>query len=195
MTARQAYQSERPFLKPLPAVKPPVYQALARTVDMYGYVTVDTNRYSVPERLCGKPVEVQKGLYDVRLFYRHRPVASHARLIDQRDTKSTLAGHHSQPMARKTSQRSSPMMRQLLGHSRDLDTYVTHIGARNRTGATRLLQRLLAIKRDYPRQPFDQAIARALHYGVFDLNRLEKIILTCVAGDFFDLEEHEPDNQ
>ena len=81
MTARQAYQSERPFLKPLPAVKPPVYQALSRTVDMYGYVSVDTNRYSVPERLCGKPVEVQKGLYDVRIFHRPpsggRPCAHH----------------------------------------------------------------------------------------------------------------------
>lgn len=195
MTARQAYQSERPFLKPLPAVKPPVYQALSRTVDIYGYVTVDTNRYSVPERLCGKPVEVQKGLYEVRIFYRHRPVAEHARLIDQRDAKSTLAGHHSQPMAHKTSQRTSPMMRQLLGHSRELDTYVARIGARRRTGATRLLLRLLAIKRDYPRQAFDPAIARALQYGVFDLDRLEKIILTCVAGDFFDLKEHEPDSQ
>lgn len=195
MTARQAYQSERPFLKPLPAVKPPVYQPLSRTVDMYGYVTVDTNRYSVPERLCGKPVEVQKGLYDVRIFHHHRPVADHARIIDQRDAKSTLAGHHSQPMARKTNKRTSPMMRQLLGHSQQLDTYVTRISARRRTGATRLLQRLLAIKRDYPRQAFDPAIARALHYGVYDLDRLEKIILTCVAGDFFDLEQHEPDNQ
>ena len=195
MTPRQAYQSERPFLQPLPAVKPPVYQALSRTVDMYGYVAVDTNRYSVPERLCGKPVEVQKGLYDVRIFHHHRPVADHARIIDQRDAKSTLAGHHSQPMAHKTSQRTSPMMQKLLGHSQDLDTYVTRIGARRRAGATRRLQRLLAIKRDYPRQAFDPAIARALHYGVYDLDRLEKIILAGVAGDFFDLNEHDPDNQ
>jgi hypothetical protein len=195
MTARQAYQSERPFLKPLPAVKPPVYQALSRTVDMYGYVTVDTNRYSVPERLCGKPVEVQKGLYDVRIFHHHRPVAAHARIINGRDKKSTLAGHHSQPMAHKTSQRTSPMMRQLLGHSQDLDTYVTRIGARGRCGATRQLQRLLAIKRDYPCQAFDRAIARVLHYGVYNLDRLEKIILTFVAGDFFDLDQHEPDNE
>ena len=80
MTARQAYQSERPFLQPLPAVTPPIYQALTRTVDLYGYVTVDTNRYSVPERLCGKIVEVQKGLYDVRIFHNHRKVATHARI-------------------------------------------------------------------------------------------------------------------
>ncbi|MFC1895799.1 IS21 family transposase [Thermodesulfobacteriota bacterium] len=194
MTPRQAYQSERPFLKPLPAVRPPLYQALSRTVDMYGYVTVDTNRYSVPERLCAKSVEVHKGLYDMRIFYNHRLVASHERLIDQRDTKSTTAGHH-QPVARKSDKRASALMRRLLGHSQPLDAYVARIAARNRSAATRQLQRLLCIKRNYPTQPFDQAVARALHYGVYDLGRLEKMILTLIAGDFFELHEHEPDNE
>jgi len=193
MTARQAYQSERPFLKPLPTLKPPIYQAASRTVDMYGYVSVDTNRYSVPQRLCTKRVEVHKGLYDIRIFFNHRLVATHVRLIDQRDAKSTTAGHH-QPVARKSDKRTSPLMRQLLGHSQDLDAYVAKITAHRRSAATRQLQRLLAIKRDYPSQAFDPAIARALHYGVYDLNRLDKIILTFIAGDFFDLDEHEPDN-
>lgn len=193
MNARQAYQSERAFLKPLPAVTPPVYQALTRTVDMYGYVAVDTNRYSVPERLCGKTIEVQKGLYDVRIFHKHRPVATHARIIDQRDAKSTIAGHHHPPMARKTDSRTSPVMRQLLGHSKQLDAYVATLSARHRSATTRRLQRLLAIKRDYPCQAFDQAIESAVHYGVYDLDRLEKIILSCVAGDFFDLGKHDAD--
>lgn len=195
MTPRQAYQSERAFLKPLPAVRPPIYQAASRTVDMYGYIAVDTNRYSVPERLCGKLVEVQKGLYDIRVFYNYRMVAAHERLIDQRNAKSTTAGHHQQPLARKTAQRDAPLMRQLLGHSQDLDAYVATIGKRYRSQSTRRLQRLLAIKHDYPRPAFDRAIARALHFGVYDLDRLEKIILTCVAGDFFDLDDHDTDNQ
>jgi hypothetical protein len=194
MTARQAYQSERPFLKPLPAVKPPIYQAQSRTVDMYGYVTVDTNRYSVPERLCAKRVEVQKGLYDIRIFANYRLVATHARIVDQRGAKSTLADHHRQPMAHKTAQRTAPLMQQLGGHSQDLDAYVAKIAALGRSAATRQLQRLLTIKRNYPAQAFDPAIARALHYGVYDLHRLEKIILTCVAGDFFNLEKHDSDN-
>jgi len=38
-------------------------------VDMSGYVTVDTNRYSVPERLVGQTVEVHKGwVLITRLF-------------------------------------------------------------------------------------------------------------------------------
>lgn len=193
MTARQAYQSERPFLKSLPLVKPPVYQALCRNVDMYGYVAVDTNRYSVPERLCGKTVEVQKGLYDVRIFHNNRPVATHARVIDQRDVKRTIAGHH-QTMARKNNPRKVPLARQLSGHSQDLDAYVANLVTRYSGATTRRLQRLLSIKRDYPEKPFDRAVTRALHYGVYDMNRLEKIVLTYVAGDFFDLGEHESNN-
>jgi len=188
MSPRQAYVSERPFLKPLPAVKPPVYQALSRTVDLYGYVTVDTNRYSVPEALCGKRVEIHKGLYHLRIFYRMRLIATHPRLIEQRDSKSTLPGHHSPPVAHK-GDKHSPLLHQLLGHSQELDAYAQKIAAR--PAATRHLQRLLAIKGDYPAQALDPAIARALQYGVYDLSRLEKLILRFVAGDFFKLGESE----
>lgn len=192
MTARQAYQSERPFLKPLPVVKPPVYQSLCRTVDISGFVTVDTNRYSVPERLCGKLVEVHNGEHDIRVFYNHRTVATHTRLIGQRDGKATVSGHHL-PFKRRKSEHRTP--HPLSGHSRELDGYVAKLRSRNRASATRNLQRLLALKRDYPRQAFDQAICRAMHYGVFDLNRLENIILSFIAGDFFNLDTHEPENK
>jgi hypothetical protein len=188
MSPRQAYASERPFLKPLPIVKPPVYQALSRTVDLYGYVAVDTNRYSVPEALCGKQVEIHKGLYHLRIFYKMRLIATHPRLIEQRDSKSTLPGHHSPPVAHKTN-KQSPLLHQLLGHSQELDAYATKIAAR--PAATRHMQRLLAIKGDYPAQAFDPAIARGLQYGVYDLSRLEKLILSFVAGEFFKLEDSE----
>ena len=188
MSPRQAYANERPFLKPLPAVKPPVYQALSRTVDLYGYVTVDTNRYSVPEALCGKQVEIHKGLYHLRIFYRMRRIATHPRLIEQRDSKSTLPGHHSPPVAHKTN-KHLPLLQKLLGHSPELNAYVKKIAAR--PAATRHLQRLLALKRDYPAQAFDSAIARGLQYGVYDLSRLEKLVLRVVAGEFFKLGESE----
>jgi len=193
MTARQAYQSERAFLKPLPVVKPPVYQALRRVVDMSGFVTVDTNRYSVPERLCGKNIEIHKDENDIRIFHNHRLVAAHPRLIGRRDTKTMIAGHHLAPAA-KSENRPSPLLRQLTGHSQQLDDYIGKLTARSRAAATRNLQRLLGLKRDYPKQAFDSAIDRALRYGLFDLNRLENLILRFVAGDFFNLDDHESEN-
>ena len=58
MSPEAAYLMEKPHLHPLPPYIPPVYLTLYRTVDVAGYVPVDTNRYSVPERLMGKEVEV-----------------------------------------------------------------------------------------------------------------------------------------
>ena len=60
MSPEAAYLMEKPHLTPLPPYIPPVYQTFYRTVDLEGYVHVDTNRYSAPERLIGKEVEVHK---------------------------------------------------------------------------------------------------------------------------------------
>ena len=49
------------------------------------------------------------------------------------------------------------------------------------------LRRLLNLKRDYPPEAFFAAITKALEYGLYDLNRLEKLIIDHVAGDFFRL--------
>jgi len=50
------------------------------------------------------------------------------------------------------------------------------------------LKRLLTLKRTYPPEPFLAAIEQAAHYGLYDLNRLEALILKQVSGTFFDLE-------
>ncbi len=47
MSAEAAYVLEKPHLTPLPAVLPPIYEVVERTVDLSGYVSLDTNRYSV----------------------------------------------------------------------------------------------------------------------------------------------------
>src|SRR5438552_8227521 len=84
-SAEDAYRQELPHLRALPAVLPPVYEVLDRVVDLYGFVSVDTNRYSVPERLVGKTVTVYKHYGELQIHHRGAPVATHARLLNQRD--------------------------------------------------------------------------------------------------------------
>ena len=50
------------------------------------------------------------------------------------------------------------------------------------------LRQLLRLLREYPREPFLAAIAEAAHYGLYDLDRVERMILRRVARDFFLLE-------
>jgi hypothetical protein len=92
-----AYVLEKPDLQPL-RVLLPVYEVLERVVDLYDYVSVDTNRYSIPERLVGQAVSVHKHPSEIIIYHRGGEIARHPRLIGQRDARHTLPGHHPTPL-------------------------------------------------------------------------------------------------
>src|SRR5271167_849338 len=98
MSAEAAYVIEKPHLRPLPDVLPPVYELLDRIVDLHGYVSVDTNRYSVPERFVGQSVAVYKLPAEIRVCRKDITIAVHRRLIGAREAKNTLPGHHAIPV-------------------------------------------------------------------------------------------------
>lgn len=77
----------------------------------------------------------------------------------------------------------------LHGEHPALDAYVVALGRHLRGRGTRALNRLLQLKRSYPSQPFLAAVEQALKYGLFDLTRLETLVLRHVAGDFFALDD------
>ena len=185
MSPDEAYLMEKPHLKPLPPYLPPVYDTVHRVVDVAGYVNLDTNRYSVPERLIGKKVEVQKHYESVLVFFEHKQVANHLRIIGKRESHVTIPGHHG-PLHRDRVYRGpSAEERALLGESEILDRYVSEIKKRSTGRGVARLRRLLNLKRTYPSEPFLAAIEKALTYGLYDLSRLEKMIIEHVAGDFF----------
>ena len=189
MSADAAYGLEKPHLQPLPEHLPPVYHTVYRRVDTGGYVSLDTNRYSVPERLIGQSVTVLKYPTTVAIFYRHALIADHPRLIGVRHAKNTLPGHQP-PYLRRRPDRGPCLEEQALrGHHAALDTYVRELKRRAPGRGVRRLRRLLELKRCYPPAAFYRAIDHALHYGLFDLGRLEQLILERVAGEFFHLPE------
>jgi hypothetical protein len=56
------------------------------------------------------------------------------------------------------------------------------------------LRRLLSMLRDYPREAFLAALADAERHRLFDLDRLEKMVLRRIADDYFPL-DLEPDDE
>ncbi|HSW27780.1 MAG TPA: hypothetical protein VLJ62_33810 [Burkholderiaceae bacterium] len=187
MSPEAAYVLEKPHLCSLPAVLPAVYDVFDRVVDLYGFVSVDTNRYSVPERLVGKTVTVYKHYASIEIHCRRTAVALHPRLIGVRDARHTLPGHHTVP---QRAPRQPSLHAQLLrGEHPVLDAYVAALGTHLNGRGTRALNRLLQLKRSYPREPFLAAVEQALKYGLFDLARLETLVLRHVAGDFFALDD------
>ena len=57
--------------------------------------------------------------------------------------------------------------------------------ARSAGRGTLALRRLLALSREYPRAAFLQAVTLAEQYGLFDLDRLERLTLRFVAQAYF----------
>jgi len=194
MSPEAAYVLEKPELKPLPAYLPPVYQAFTRIVDVEGYIFLDTNRYSVPERLIGKKVEVYKYPEEVKVLFRHREVAEHPRLIGKRFGQNTLKAHR-RPRRRQAYQGPSDEERQLCGTSEALNCYVTGLKKRSPGRGVSRLRRLLVMRQTYPRQAFLAAIETALQYGLYDLHRLEHLILERVAGDYFQIIPDDEDSE
>jgi len=189
MSPEAAYLMEKPHLTPLPPYIPPVYQTFHRTVDMEGYVHVDTNRYSAPERLTGHEVEVHKLMDRIEVFSKHQVVADHPRLIDKRETTVTAAGHHEPLHRERTYNGPSSEEKALTGQHEWLDAFVTAVKQHSAGRGVRSLRRLLELKRTYPPEAFEKAVLEALHYGLFDLARLEQMVLSHVAGDFFTEDE------
>jgi transposase len=153
MSPETAYVLEKPQLLPLPAYLPPVYQAFTRIVDVEGYVYLDTNRYSVPERLIGKTVEVYKYPQEVKVLFRHRTVAEHPRLVGKRQGQNTLKEHR-RPKRRQAYQGRCIEERELCGESDILNRYVAGLKKRSPGRGVSRLRRLLAMRRTYPRQAF-----------------------------------------
>jgi transposase len=188
MSPQAAYAMEKPHLVALPAYIPPVTEIHYRVVDCYGFVHLDTNRYSVPERWVGKKVAVHKRPEQVLVYAGQRLLAEHPRLIGQREGRHRLEGHHSQ-LEHRRAEGPSPHEQALTGQDPQLDAYVAALKQRAPGRGVGKLRRLLELKRTYPAEPFLAAVAQALRYGLFDLARLERLILGQVAGDFFDLDE------
>jgi hypothetical protein len=192
MSPEAAYVMEKPHLAPLPPVLPPIYEVLERVVDLYGYISVDTNRYSVPERFVGQAVSVHKHPGEIKIYRRGAEIARHPRLSGVRDARHTLPLHHSTPTR---ASRAPILEEQLLrGDHPSLERYAAALKRRAHGRGVRALRRLLELKRTYPSGPFLAAIDQALRFGLFDLQRLERLILKQVAGDFFNLSSDKGDD-
>lgn len=188
MTPDCAYIKEKPYLISLPAVLPPIYEHYQRLVDASGFINLESNRYSAPEDLIGRTLDVYKYPNEVRLFYKHKEIAIHPRLSGKRNEKSRIPAHHLKNYTKKLQQATNDTETMLREYHKILDLYIIELKKHVRGRGARAINRLLDFKRTYPKDAFIAAVKQARHYGLYDLNRLEELIIKSVAGNYFNLE-------
>lgn len=185
---RELFAIERTRLRSLPAWIPEVYRLVQRTVDVEGYVTVNTNRYSVPVSWLGRRVEVRESKDKITIELDSRSIVTHGRIAQPLGQRAMLEQHRPPRGARVARPDPHPEEQLLVTAAPEIAAYVTALKQRGSKVTTLALRQLLGLLREYPRDAFLAAVAEAAHYGLYDLDRLERMILRRVARDFFMLE-------
>lgn len=183
---RELFQTERLRLKPLPAWIPEVYRLAERIVDVDGYVALHSSRYSVPADWIGRRVEVRETKDKIEIQLDARRIVTHPRVADGEFRRITLAEHR-QSRARIRPAGPHPDQQAILETAPELAAYIDALKQRGHRPLTLALRQLRRIVGDYPRQPVLAAIEEAARYGLYDLDRLERMILRRIAQDYFSL--------
>jgi len=182
-SARELFATERDRLQPLPVFVPEVYALHHRIVDVEGYVSFDRHRYSVPYALIGRQLEIRETKDRVDAYLGPRLVASHRKVAGRTAVRITLPEHR--PRRGEAPPRTSPEDQELLQMEPPLRDYAAQLKRHSAGRGTLALRRLLALYREYPRDAVGKAVTTALEYGLFDLERLERLILRTIAKDYF----------
>jgi hypothetical protein len=169
----------------LPAWIPEVYRLHQRTVDVEGYVSVNSIRYSVPVAWIGRRVEVRETRDNIEIELDARHLVTHVRAVTPQSQRITLDAHRP-PRGEGTRCRDPhPEEQTLLQAAPEIAAYVTALKQKGRKVVALALRQLLRLLKEYPREPFLAAVREAAQYGLYDLDRLERMILRRVARDYF----------
>ena len=182
---RELYAVERLHLKPLPAWIPEVYRLHQRLVDIEGYVALHTNRYSVPVEWIGRRVEVRETKDKIEIQRDARRLVTHRRIAEAEHQRITLAEHRPPRGQRAPRPDPHPEENAILTAAPELAEYVAGLKQRSRKVITLALRQLLRFVREYPREPLLGAVREAAQYGLYDLDRLERMILRRVTREYF----------
>jgi hypothetical protein len=191
---RELFAAELPQLRPLPAFVPDVYLLHQRIVDSEGFVNIYRNRYTAPWTLVGRFVEVRETKDQILVFDGPRLVAEHRKVIDRIDAR-VIVPEHRPPRERAYFGRPQAVAERdrLLARSPTLGPFVALLQRRARAGL-RELRILSRMADDYPHAALLAALDEATHFGLTDLDRIERMVLRRIARDFFRTPDPEDDD-
>jgi transposase len=189
---RELFAIEQQHLRPLPAWVPEVYRLHERMVDVEGYVAVNSNRYSVPVDWIGRRVEVRETSSKIEIQLDARHLVTHQRLAEEEHKRILLAEHRPPRGVRRPDPHPEEAL--ILKAVPEIAGYVAALKQHSRKMVVLALRQLLRMVREYPREPLLAAVAEAARYGLYDLDRVERMILRQVARDYF-LLNNDPENE
>jgi hypothetical protein len=180
---RELFAVERTRMTPLPDHFPEPYQLFDRIVDVEGYVNVHNQRYSAPYALIGRRLEVRETRATLELFDGPRQVGVHKKIVGRATSTHVALPEHRPPRGTKAAARLPSTEETSLAAIPGVAEYVAALTDRGHGLLT--VRRLARMMREYPREAFAAAVVTAAHYGLYDLYRVERMVLRNIGRDFF----------
>jgi len=185
---QELFAAEQPHLQPLPLHVPEVYRIHQRDVDAYGHVHLDGRRYSVPHGFVGKSLWVRETEDAVIILDGRAELVRHPKLTDPAGPfESTLPGHVHRPR-RRLAGPVPPEEAALKALGAEAQAYLEGLQAARRGRAYRwslkILHRLLS---HYSARDVVAALSRALAHRLWDVRRIEGVLLQQLARERFQL--------
>jgi transposase len=186
MTPFELLAAERPALKALPAFIPEVYELHTRRVDTEGYVSLHRNRYSMPTATIGRTVDIRESMMRVRVFDGHRLVVTHERSTPGAKARKTLPEHERDGRhgLRVGPSQEEKLLREV---SPVLGKLIDRLRKRYGGQALRKVRRLHRMYFEYPTDLLVSAVDEALRFDLYDLERIDRMVLQRIPGEFFRL--------
>ncbi len=177
---RELFAAERSRLVALPLHVPEVYQIHRRGVDAYGYIHLHAIRYSAPAKILGKMVTVRESDKEVVLLEGHEELARHEKLTraDGRN-QSTLPGHERRGHRPRVS--ILPEEERLKALGSVMENYLARLKNERGNRYVWSLRKLYALLCQHRAEDLVRAVERADEYGLFDVRRIETILLGDLA--------------
>jgi transposase len=181
----ESWQEEQPHLRPLPAHEFACCRSQEVTLNGYGQVTFETNRYSVPVPLAQKQLTLKAYPFVVEIVANNQIIASHARcyghkqdILDPLHYLSLLeqrpgAFEHAKPL-RQWRATWPPLYEKLLTHLRErqqADT--TLLPAQQESRAIREFIRILMLHQEQSAEVVAQAIELAFSHQMVHLQGVQ----------------------
>ena len=154
-------------------------------MDVEGYIAIHTNRYSVPLEWIGRRVEVRETRDKIEIQLDARRLVTHRRIAEAQHIRVMLPEHRPPRGERSARPDPHPEEKAIVTAAPELTDYVAGLKQRSRKVITLALRQLLRLVREYPREPLLGAVREAAHYGLYDLDRLERMILRRVVREYF----------
>jgi len=186
LTVREAWATERPLLRGLPAEPYDSCETAAPRVDCKSLVTIRQNRYSVPVALAGLKVSARVGAREITICHGGREVARHERLHGKFAISAQL-DHYLELLARKPGGLENSLA---LSQERERgkwpdcfdQLWAALSGRYGRSDAARQMVDVVLLCRDYGPTRVELAVRGALTAGAIDGRAVAVLARRAEAG-------------